>query len=226
MQPYHAIDDGRWAEQVIGPERAKWTYAFRALLDADVALADLVIAGDEQIDATRESIDQRCFTLLARQQPVATDLRMVLAVMKISASLERVGDYAKNMAKRTEVLSQMPAIAGSGMALRRMSQAVNKMLQDALDSYIRRDIALAEDVRQRDLEVDQMYNALFREFLTHMMEDPRNITSATHLLFVAKNMERIGDHATNIAERVRFAVLGEGVPGERPKADTSALPQE
>ena len=158
--------------------------------------------------------------LIALRAPTATDLRMVLAVIKISASLERVGDYAKNMAKRTEVLSQMPAIEGAGMALRRMSQAVNKMLQDALDSYIRRDADLAQDVRLRDLEVDQMYNALFREFLTHMMEDPRNITSCMHLHFIAKNVERMGDHATSIAEQVVYLVTGELPDEARPKGNS------
>ncbi len=161
-----------------GMVEAAITDASTALDTRDQDLADDVRRRDKAIDALEAQINEDAARLIALRAPTATDLRMVLAVMKISASLERVGDYAKNMAKRTEVLSQMPAIAGSGMALRRMSQAVNRMLQDALDSYIRRDADLAQDVRQRDLEVDQMYNALFREFLTHMMEDPRNITSA------------------------------------------------
>jgi phosphate transport system protein len=128
-----------------------------------------------------------------------------------------MGDYAKNMAKRTHVLSQMPPIEGAGLALRRMSRAVGKMVQDALDSYIRRDAQLAEDVRQRDLEVDQMYNALFREFLTHMMEDPRNITACMHLHFIAKNVERMGDLATAIAEQVIYLVTGALPDDSRPK---------
>ena len=194
--------------------------ASTALDTRDEELADEVRRRDKAIDALEAQINEDAARLIALRAPTATDLRMVLAVIKISASLERVGDYAKNMAKRTSVLSQMPAIEGAGMALRRMSGAVNKMLQDALDSYIRRDADLAQDVRQRDLEVDQMYNALFREFLTHMMEDPRNITSCMHLHFIAKNVERMGDHATSIAEQVVYLVTGELPDEARPKSNS------
>ncbi|SIQ65932.1 phosphate transport system protein [Paracoccus thiocyanatus] len=145
---------------------------------------------------------------------------MVLSVIKISHILERVGDYAKNIAKRSHVLSEMPPIDGAGMALKRMSATVEAMMKDALDSYIQRDAALAGDVRQRDLEVDQMYNALFREFLTHMMEDPRNITACMHLHFIAKNIERMGDHATGIAEQVIYLATGELPEEPRPKGES------
>ncbi|ODT58339.1 MULTISPECIES: phosphate signaling complex protein PhoU [Paracoccus] len=203
-----------------GMVEAAITDASTALDTRDQELADQVRRSDRAIDALEAQINEEAARLIALRAPTATDLRMVLAVMKISASLERVGDYAKNMAKRTEVLSQMPVINGSGMALRRMSQAVNKMLQDALDSYIRRDAELAQDVRQRDLEVDQMYNALFREFLTHMMEDPRNITPCMHLHFIAKNVERMGDHATSIAEQVVYLVTGDLPDEARPKSNS------
>lgn len=203
-----------------GMVEAAITDASTALDTRDEDLADDVRRRDQAIDALEAQINEDAARLIALRAPTATDLRMVLAVIKISASLERVGDYAKNMAKRTEVLSQMPAIEGAGMALRRMSQAVNKMLQDALDSYIRRDADLAQDVRLRDLEVDQMYNALFREFLTHMMEDPRNITSCMHLHFIAKNVERMGDHATSIAEQVVYLVTGELPDEARPKGNS------
>lgn len=191
-----------------------------ALETRDEELAEEVRRRDKAIDALELQINEDAARLIALRAPTATDLRMVLAVIKIAASLERVGDYAKNMAKRTDVLTQMPVIDGSGMAIRRMSQAVSKMLQDALDSYIRRDGELAEDVRLRDLEVDQMYNALFREFLTHMMEDPRNITACMHLHFIAKNVERMGDHATSIAEQVIYLVTGELPEDSRPKASS------
>ena len=194
--------------------------AANALENRDEELGDEVRRRDKQIDALEAQINEDAARLIALRAPTATDLRMVLAVMKIAASLERVGDFAKNMAKRSNVLVQMPAIEGSGLALRRMSQAVSKMLQDALDSYIRRDAELAEDVRQRDLEVDQMYNALFREFLTHMMEDPRNITACMHLHFIAKNTERMGDHATSIAEQVIYLVTGDLPDDTRPKANS------
>lgn len=203
-----------------GMVEAAITDASTALETRDEELADEVRRRDAAIDALEAQINEDAARLIALRAPTATDLRMVLAVIKISASLERVGDYAKNMAKRTEVLSQMPLIEGAGMALRRMSQAVNKMLQDALDSYIRRDAELAQDVRHRDLEVDQMYNALFREFLTYMMEDPRNITPCMHLHFIAKNVERMGDHATTIAEQVVYLVTGELPDEARPKGNS------
>ncbi|AUH35236.1 phosphate signaling complex protein PhoU [Paracoccus tegillarcae] len=191
--------------------------AATALANLDEELADEVRRGDKAIDALEAQINEDAARLIALRAPTATDLRMVLAVIKIAASLERVGDYAKNMAKRTHVLAQMPAINGSGIALRRMSTTVGKMVSDALDSYIQRDADLAEDVRMRDLEVDQMYNAMFREFLTHMMEDPRNITACMHLHFIAKNIERMGDHATGIAEQVIYLVTGELPDESRPK---------
>ena len=196
------------------------TDAATALETRDEDLAENVRRRDKAIDMLEAQINEEAARLIALRAPTATDLRMVLAVIKISASLERCGDYAKNMAKRTHVLMQLPVIDGTGMALRRMCQAVNKMLQDALDSYIRRDAGLAEDVRQRDLEVDQMYNALFREFLTHMMEDPRNITACMHLHFMAKNVERMGDHATSIAEQVIYLETGELPDDPRPKANS------
>jgi phosphate transport system protein len=143
-------------------------------------------------------------------------------VLRIAARLERIGDYAKNMAKRTGTLVDMPQIAGSDAALRRMAREVQSMLKDMLDAYLRRDAVLAEDVRQRDHEVDQMYNALFREFLTFMMEDPRNITTCMHLHFMAKNVERKGDLVTNMAEQVIYLVTGEMPEEARPKGDETS----
>jgi phosphate transport system protein len=194
--------------------------AAQALETRDEELATKVRAGDKAIDALEERINEEAARLIALRAPAASDLRTVLSVLKITASLERIGDYAKNMAKRSNVLGQMTAVSGAGGSLRRMSKAVVQMISDALDAYNGRDAALAEDVRNRDREVDQMYNALFREFLTHMMEDPRNITACMHLHFIAKNIERMGDHATTVAEQVIYLVTGE-MPGEkRPKADS------
>ena len=191
-----------------------------ALETRDDELAEAVRRRDKAIDALEHQINDEAARLIALRAPRATDLRMVLSIIKISSSLERVGDYAKNIAKRSHVLADLPAIPGAGMALRRMSAAVEGLMKDALDSYIQRDIALAEDVRQRDLEVDQMYNALFREFLTHMMEDARNITACMHLHFIAKNIERMGDHATGIAEQVIYLATG-GLPEDtRPKGES------
>jgi len=190
-----------------------------SLENRDEDLAEEVRRNDKLIDALEQQINEDCARLLALRQPIASDLRTVLTVMKIAANLERVGDYAKNLAKRTSVLLQMPVIEGSSGAIKRMSKEVQLMLTDALDAYIRRDQDLAEVVRQRDLEVDQMYNALFREFLTFMMEDPRNITACMHLHFIAKNTERMGDHVTSIADQVIYLVTGAMPDEARPKGN-------
>ena len=195
--------------------------AAEALETRDSELALKVRAGDRAIDALEQEINTECARVIALRAPAASDLRTVLTVMKIAANLERCGDYAKNLAKRSMVLSQMSPLTGSTGSIRRMAKSVTLLLKESLDAYIARDPVMAEDVRQRDQEVDQMYNALFRELLTHMMEDPRNITAAMHLHFIAKNIERVGDHATGIAEQVIYLVTGQ-LPGEaRPKADST-----
>ncbi|MTH78611.1 phosphate signaling complex protein PhoU [Paracoccus aestuariivivens] len=191
-----------------------------ALETRDEELAEDVRRRDKAVDELELQINEEAARLIALRAPRATDLRTALTVIKISTILERVGDYAKNIAKRSHVLVHMPAVESSGMALRRMSQTVEGMMKDALDAYIQRDAALAADVRKRDLEVDQMYNALFREFLTYMMEDPRNITACMHLHFIAKNIERMGDHATGIAEQVIYLATGELPEDARPKSDS------
>ncbi|KUP92611.1 phosphate signaling complex protein PhoU [Tritonibacter horizontis] len=201
--------------------------AARALETRDEELAAKVVKADAAIDGLEELINEDAARVIAIRSPAAVDLRVVLSVMKISGHLERIGDYAKNMAKRTGVLVQGPAVADSSAALRRMAREVELMLKDALDSYIQRDAELARDVIERDRDVDQMYNALFREFLTHMMEDPRNITSCMHLHFIAKNVERMGDHVTAMAEQVIYLVTGNKPEEERIKADTTSVsPQE
>ncbi|OIQ27796.1 MAG: phosphate transport system regulatory protein PhoU [Alphaproteobacteria bacterium MedPE-SWcel] len=197
--------------------------AARALETRDEELAAKVVKDDAAIDGLEELINEDAARVIAIRAPAAVDLRVVLSVMKISANLERIGDYAKNMAKRTGVLVQGPAVADSAAALRRMAREVELMLKDALDSYIQRDAELARDVIDRDRNVDQMYNALFREFLTHMMEDPRNITSCMHLHFIAKNVERMGDHVTAMAEQVIYLVTGNKPDEERTKADTTSV---
>ncbi|WP_300520166.1 phosphate signaling complex protein PhoU [Aliiroseovarius sp.] len=189
-----------------------------SLKNRDEELAEQVRRADKVIDALEEQINEESARLLALRQPIASDLRTVLTVMKIAGNLERVGDYAKNMAKRTSVLVHMEPIDGAGGAIRRMAKEVQLMLSDALDAYMRRDLDMAHDVRQRDLEVDQMYNALFREFLTFMMENPRNISACMHLHFIAKNIERMGDHVTAIADQVIYLVSGEMPEEARPKA--------
>ncbi|MEM1064250.1 MAG: phosphate signaling complex protein PhoU [Pseudomonadota bacterium] len=191
----------------------------KSLETKDEDLAAQVRRNDAAIDALEEQVNQEAARVLALRAPTASDLRTVLTVMKISANLERCGDYAKNLAKRTSVLVQMQPPEGAATSIRRMAREVEGMMKDALDAYIQRDAALAEEVRRRDHDVDQMYNALFREFLTFMMEDPRNITSCMHLHFIAKNIERMGDHVTSIADQVIYLVTGDMPDDTRPKGD-------
>ncbi len=198
-------------------------FSATSLETRDEELAEKVRTGDKAIDGLENQINENAARVIALRAPTAIDLRLVLTVIKISASLERIGDYAKNMAKRTGVLNTLPQVNGSASSIRRMAQAVEAMLKDALDAYIQRDAELAMDVINRDTEVDQMYNALFREFLTFMMEDPRNITACMHLHFIAKNTERMGDLVTSIAEQVVYLVTGEHPEEGRPKADKTSV---
>jgi len=188
----------------------------------DEERAEKVRAADKAIDLLEEKINEDAARLIALRSPTAGDLRLVLAIMKISGNLERIGDYAKNMAKRTGVLAQMAPVSDSAGSLRRMAKEVSKMLKDVLDAYIHRDAELAGDVIKRDSDVDQMYNGLFREFLTFMMEDPRNITACMHLHFIGKNIERMGDHVTAIAEQVVYLVTGEFPEEARLKSDVTS----
>ncbi|MEJ6398263.1 phosphate signaling complex protein PhoU [Yoonia sp. 208BN28-4] len=197
--------------------------AAESLANRDAELAEKVRAGDKVIDALEVQINEEAARTIALRAPVSKDLRAILSVLRLAASLERIGDYAKNMAKRTGSLVEMSPINGTDAALRRMAREVQAMLKDTLDAYLRGDADLAESVRQRDQEVDQMYNALFREFLTFMMEDPRNITSCMHLHFMAKNVERMGDLVTNMAEQVIYLVTGEMPEEGRPKSDKTAF---
>ncbi|OSP56209.1 phosphate signaling complex protein PhoU [Pseudoruegeria sp. SK021] len=197
--------------------------AAKSLETRDEELAEEVRRRDLLIDELEIQINEEAARLIALRAPVAVDLRTALSVMKISGNLERIGDFSKNMAKRTFVLAQMNHIPDAYADIRRMAQMVELMLKDALDAYIRRDLALAHDVRVRDAEVDQMYNAMFRQFLTFMMEDPRNITGCMHLHFIAKNTERMGDHVTSIADQVIYLITGEMPADDRPKGDRTAF---
>ncbi|MCA3436075.1 MAG: phosphate signaling complex protein PhoU [Rhodobacter sp.] len=197
--------------------------AAQALESRDEELAERVRAADKAVDALEDQINTEAARLIALRSPTAGDLRTALTVMKIAASLERCGDYAKNLAKRSTVLAHMSPIGDTAGGIRRMAKAVELLLKDALDAYIHRDVELAEDVRRRDREVDQMYNSLFRVFLTHMLEDPRNITACMHLHFIAKNIERMGDHATGIAEQVIYLVNGAMPEDPRVKGDITSV---
>jgi phosphate transport system protein len=192
-----------------------------ALVRRDIALAEEVVARDAALDALEREVEAFCIRILATRQPMASDLRFIVAAMKVAHNLERIGDYARNGAKRSIVVAQQPQI-GSLNGFLRMSQLVQENLKLAIDALASQDADAAVRVWAADEPIDAVYNGIFREMLTHMMEDPRNITAATHLLFIAKNMERIGDHATNIAETVHYAVRGDSLPEDRPKADSSA----
>lgn len=191
--------------------------AAEALETRDEELADTVREGDKVIDDLELQINTEAARMIALRAPAASDLRTALSVIKIAASLERCGDYTKNLAKRSNVLAQLSPVGGSTGSIRRIAKAVQLQLAGAIDAYIKRDYDMAVEVRNRDKDIDQMYNALFREFLTHMMEDPRNITACMHLHFIAKNIERLGDHATGIAEQVIYLITGHLPEERRPK---------
>jgi len=192
----------------------------------DLELARQVRLNDKTIDQFEESINDECSRLIALRAPTAVDLRLVLSVFKVSSNLERIGDYSKNIAKRTIVLEDLANSDIRRLGLKRLAREVELMLRDALDAYVNRDLELARDVIARDIEIDQMYNGLFREFLTYMMEDPRNITPCMHLHFMAKNMERMGDHVTTIAEQVVFLVTGQRDDDAREKGDVTSSDPE
>ncbi len=196
--------------------------ATRALVRRDTTLAAEVVSRDAQIDALEREIEAFSISVLALRQPMAADLRVVIAAMKASNDIERIGDYAANAAKRAIVLASLPSI-GSLNGFERMAQLVQENLKAAMDAFVQDDADAARRVWEADEPVDAIYNGIFRELLTFMMEDPRNISAATHMLFIAKNIERIGDHTTNIAERIFYAVRGDSLPDERPKADQSAF---
>jgi phosphate transport system protein len=208
--------------QMGGMVEAQLSDAIAALMKRDSALAETVIAGDVRVDGLNREVDEFVVRLLALRQPMAKDLRAIVAALRISADLERIGDYAKNVAKRTMALNQVPAVRLAS-SIPRMGKLVQQIIKDVLDAYIERDADKAHAAWSRDEEVDGMYNSLFRELLTYMMEDPRNITPCTHILFIAKNIERMGDHATNIAETIYFVVHGVPMLETRPKGDTTSF---
>ena len=190
----------------------------------DSRAAERVVANDDAIDQLESSVSHDVLLLLARRQPMARDLREILAALRIAADIERIGDYAANVAKRSMALNVSAPIAPVH-SLPALADAAAGLLADVLKAYRDGDAELARQVWDRDAELDALYTALFRELLTYMMEDPRNITSATHLLFMAKNFERIGDHATNIAENVWFLATGEPLAEARQKGDLTASPE-
>ena len=207
------------------------------LVENEVALAAMAVAErdsqaavrcvemDPAVDALEREVEQFAIRLLALRQPMAEDLRRIVSALKITGAFERIGDYATNVAKRSLVLATLPLpvnLAGIGS----MARMVQENLKTVIDAASANDAAKAIEVWRSDRLIDDLYTAVFRELITYMMEDPRNITACTHLLFIAKNLERIGDHATNVAETVYYAVTGEVLPDERPKGIGSAFAVE
>lgn len=188
----------------------------------DVALARAVVDRDARLDAMHRDIERKAIRLIALRQPVASDLRRTLAAMKLAVDLERTGDLAKNIAKRGLILAEGEPMQPLTRSIERMGKLVSMRLRDVLDAYAAAEVDRAIAVWNTDDEVDEHYNALFRELLTYMMGDPRTITAGTHLLFMAKNLERIGDHATNIAETIYYEITGQEFTGERPRWNPDA----
>ncbi len=199
---------------------AQLAAVINAVIKVDGELAAEVVEQDHAVDQFEHDIDEQAIRVLALRQPIARDLRDVISALKIASDLERIGDYAANIAKRTIALSQI-APAKPIRFIPAMGRLARTLTRDVIDAFAKRDTKKAVAVWMRDVEIDEMYTGLFRQLLTYMMEDPRSITAGTHLLFMAKNIERIGDHATNIAETVYYMVNGEPLKESRPKEDES-----
>ncbi len=192
-----------------------------ALIKGDIKLAYSVTAADKILDALQKEIDEKAIHTIAKRQPMSIDLREIIGAIRISNDLERIGDMGKNIAKRSHAVAESRHPVRLYRSIETLAELALGQLKDVLDSFASRSIDRLEQVRDRDDQIDALYTSLFRELLTYMMEDPRNITACTHLLFCAKNLERVGDHATNIAETVYYIVTGNQMPTERATDDTS-----
>jgi phosphate transport system protein len=197
--------------------------AIRSLVLSDNALAQRVISDDVIMDARQRELDDRAITLIGKRQPMAQDLRAVVGAIRMAGDLERIGDLAKNIAKRVSAVGQSAAPIKLAHGIEGMSEMVLTQVRGVIELYGARDADGLKALRTDDEKIDVKYTAVFRELLTYMMEDPRNITTCTHLLFCAKNLERIGDHVTNIAENAYYVVTGEQLPVSRPKIDETTL---
>ena len=208
--------------EMAGIAEEQLSKAVRALSTRDLKLADEVIGNDELLDELEREIGEKAILTIAKRQPMASDLREIMVAIRIAADIERIGDLAKNTAKRTHAISEtLPRRLASGLT--RMGSLAMAEFTQVFDAYARRDDKAAMEVWRSDGELDALYNSIFRELLTYMMEDPRNIGSCTHLLFGTKNLERIGDHATNIAENVHYLVHGKTMRENRPKQDVTSM---
>ncbi len=195
----------------------------QALVRRDTVMAQSVISSDSRLDVLQREIEEQAILMIARRQPLAVDLRETVSAIRVSGDVERIGDLAKNNGKRVLAIANQFQPQKIVLGVQHMNDLVLGQLKDVLDAYTQQDVTLALDVWRRDGAIDALYTSLFRELLTYMMEDPRNISFCTHLLFCAKNIERIGDHTTNIAETIHYLVIGEAITAERPKNDQSSF---
>ena len=195
----------------------------RALLNSDNPLAQRVISDDAIMDAKQRELDDRAITLIAKRQPMAQDLRSVVGAIRMAADLERIGDLAKNIAKRVSAVGQTTTPRQLAHSIETMAALVLDQVNGVVETYVARDAEGMRPLRADDEKIDIQYTSVFRELLTYMMEDPRNITTCTHLLFCAKNLERIGDHVTNIAENAYYVMTGSLLPAFRPKLDETSM---
>jgi len=194
-----------------------------ALVTQDLTLAQSMIEHDVRLDELQQDVEIKLIEIIARRQPMGSDLREIMAAGRIANDLERVGDLAKNVSKRVIAIDNDLQSKKLSIGVEHIAELALAQLKQVLDAYTKRDAVAARNVRERDSEIDAIYTSLFRELLTYMMEDPRNITQCAHLLFCAKNIERIGDHATNIAENVYWMTTGERLADERPKVDETGV---
>lgn len=215
-------DLGRMIAEMGGLAERQISDALEALSRKDEALATTIIATDGRIDALQREIEEKAILTIARRQPLGVDLRDIVGALRVSNDLERIGDLAKNIAKRVGVVAGEASLSTVMRGVEHMTEMVLSQIKDVLDAYARRDTEKAVQVWRSDGEIDAVNNSLFRELLTYMMEDTRKIGVCIHLMFCAKNIERMGDHATNIAETIYYMVEGQILPDERPKSDTTA----
>ncbi|WP_457798665.1 phosphate signaling complex protein PhoU [Methylocystis sp. S23] len=214
---------GRRISEMGGVAEKMLAEAMEALSGLDVELAKRVVASDTRLDALQREIEENAVMTIARRQPLAIDLRECIAAIRISGDIERIGDLAKNVAKRTLKIATEARLPRAIVGLKSMHEIAATQLKDALDAYAERDVERARAVWENDADLDALEDSVFRDLLTFMMEDPRNISFCTHLLFCSKNLERIGDHTTNISETIVYLVTGEAMPMERPKARPCTL---
>jgi phosphate transport system protein len=200
--------------------------AMDALGAVNSELAQRVIATDPRLDALQREIEEQAILTIARRQPMAVDLREIIGAIRVAGDLERIGDLAKNIAKRSVKIGAESRVPRASVGLKHMNDLATEQLKDVLDAYALRDAERAHDVWTRDAELDALEDSVIRDLLTHMMEDPRNISFCAHLLFCSKNIERIGDHATNIAETVYYLVTGGTLPADRPKGRPEPAPAQ